>query len=319
MAGESRQAQGTVQDLRYLVLINRGAGTVRSIGADAVVALVSEGLEPHGAVDVRLAEGGEIGPLVDVALAQQSADVIVVGGGDGTVASVAAKLLGRDVALAVLPLGTMNMVSKAAGFTQSLPAAIAEIAAGEVRAVDAGQVNGRVFLHQVSFGIQPRVVRIREKIGYRSRLTKILSGIAAMTAVLSRPRAVRMVGEVGGKLMPFKVPALMISNNPYRADKPRLPERLDGGLLGIYLVKARRWPDYGRLVIRALRGTWKDDAMVEVMEAADIRLRARRKGSDAKVLASVDGELVYLASPIEIASLPQALKLVMPREPAPPS
>lgn len=319
MAGESRQAQGTAHDRRYLVLINRGAGTVRSLGADAVVALVSEGFKSHGTVDVRLAEGSEIGPLVDKALAQNAADVIVVGGGDGTVASVAAKLLGQDVALAVLPLGTMNMVSKAAGFSQSLPAAIAEIASGEVRPVDAAQVNGQVFLHQVSFGIQPRVVRIRERIGYHSRPTKMLSGIVAVVAVLSRPRAVRMVGEVGGKLLPFKVPALMISNNPYRADKPRLPERLDGGMLGIYLVKATRWPDYGRLVIRALRGTWKDDAMVEVMEAADIRMRARRKGSDAKVLSSIDGELVYLTSPIEVASLPQALKLVMPRGPAPAS
>ncbi len=152
---------------RYLAIINRGAGTVRSRGAELVRDLVEQGLKETGEADVRLVEGREIAGIVAEALAAKSADIIVVGGGDGTIASVAGQLAGSDIALAVLPLGTMNMVSQAAGFTQTLEDAIHEIAVGEAQAVDVGRVNGRAFLHQVSFGIQPRVVRIREKIAIR--------------------------------------------------------------------------------------------------------------------------------------------------------
>ncbi len=113
-----------------------------------------------------------------------------------------------------------------------------------------------------------------------------------MVNVLSRPRPVRMIGEVDGQLMRLKLSALAVSNNAYRADKPRLPDRLDGGVLGVYMLRATRWRDYVRLAMAALRGTWKDDEMIEATEARQVRLRAKRKAKGAKVLASIDGELV---------------------------
>ena len=302
---------------RYLVILNQGAGTIRSRGVETVRASIGKGLSGSGAVDIRSVDGDGIDALVDDVLASGSADIIVVvGGGDGTVAAVAGKLAGTEVALAVLPLGTMNMVSQSAGFSQNLEQAVAQIASGQIKPVDVGRVNGRVFLHQVSFGLQPRVVRIRERIGYNSRLTKMLSGTVAMLAVLSRPRPVRMVGEFDGRLIRLKLTALFVSNNLYRIDRPRIPVQMDGGELGIYMVKAWRWRDYVRLVLAALRGTWQDDAMVDVQAVKALRLNVRRKASHGKQLASIDGELAYLESPIDIVSDHLALRLVMPPEAA---
>ena len=73
-----------------------------------------------------------------------------------------------------------------------LAAALGQLHAAEVKLVDAGRANGRLFLHHVSFGLQPRMVRIRERLGYRSRLTKMLAAVRASFAVLLKRRRERL-------------------------------------------------------------------------------------------------------------------------------
>ncbi|MFT3987021.1 diacylglycerol/lipid kinase family protein [Aestuariivirga sp.] len=242
-----------------LVIINRQSGTVRTMGEDAVAQRVEKGFSQKQPVEVSLVKGGEIASTVASAIAGQRYQTIVVGGGDGTVASVAGQLAGTGITMGVLPLGTMNMVAQAIGIPANLEQAVTALADGHAVAIDVGRVNGKAFLHQVSFGIQPRVVRIRERIGYSSRLTKMLTGLTAIFAVLARPRTIRMIAEEEGTLSRLRIPALAISNNVYRSDKPGIPVRLDGGVLGIYAVSAKRWRDYIRIALATLRGTWKEE------------------------------------------------------------
>lgn len=297
---------------RFLVIINRGSGTVRSLGVEAVKAMVEGTLKDKAEADVDFLDGSEVISRVERSLNEGRHEVIVVGGGDGTLSSVAGRLVGTAVALAVLPLGTMNMIARTLGIEGSLEQALATIAAGDIANVDVGRVNGRVFLHQVSFGMQPRVVKLREKIGYRSRVTKMLSGVAALLGVLSRPRPVRLIGMVDGQLVKLKLPALSVSNNIFRDDRPAIADRLDGGTLGVYMITARRWRDYLRLMLAALRGTWKDDDMVDARPAQTVRIETRRFAGQ-KILASIDGELTYLEAPVELVIDPGALRMVVPR------
>jgi len=297
---------------RFLVIVNKGSGTVRSLGEEAVRAAIETGFSGAGTVDIRFVDGEALVPTIAKAREADSLDAVIVGGGDGSLASAAAMLIGSPIALGVLPLGTMNMVVKSAGISTTLGEAIRQAATGQVRSVDVGQVNGQVFLHQVSFGLQPRVLRIREKIGYRSRITKMLSGAVALAAVMARPRVLRLSGKVDGQPVNLTLPAFAVSNNVYRDDRPSIPARLDGGELGVYMISARQVRDYVRMVLAALRGTWKDDAMVEARHASHVRVEPRRRKTGGRLLASVDGELVYLSAPVDITIAPQALQLIMP-------
>ena len=65
--------------------------------------------------------------------------------------------------------------------------------------VDAARAGGRLFLHHISFGIQPRMVRIRERLGYSSRLTKMLAGLRALVSVLLKPQSQRLSLEIDGR------------------------------------------------------------------------------------------------------------------------
>ncbi len=78
---------------------------------------------------------------------------IVVAGGDGTVRSVAFQLLGQDVALGILPGGTAMNVAQSLGIPLDLDAAAGVLAAGNVTAMDVGEVRGQPFLEIASIGL----------------------------------------------------------------------------------------------------------------------------------------------------------------------
>ncbi len=116
------------------------------------------------------------------------------------------------------------------------------------------------------------------------------------------------MGGIDGQIVRLTLPALVVSNNLYRVDRPSIPVRLDGGVLGVYMITATRWRDYIRLMLVALRGTWKDDEMVNAVEAREVRLAPRR--GKGRLLASIDGELTHLKAPVGITIEPRALNLI---------
>ena len=83
---------------------------------------------------------------------------IVAAGGDGTVRSVAFQLLGSEVALGILPLGTAMNVANSLGIPLELEGAAEVLAAGNVRAIDVGEVRGTPFLEIASIGLGAEVL-----------------------------------------------------------------------------------------------------------------------------------------------------------------
>jgi hypothetical protein len=92
-------------------------------------------------------------------------DVIVMGGGDGSIRAAASVLAGGNVPLGILPLGTFNHFARDLHLPFDLEAALAVIARGHVRLVDVGEVNGQVFLNNSSLGIYPHLVAERDRKG----------------------------------------------------------------------------------------------------------------------------------------------------------
>ena len=83
--------------------------------------------------------------------------IVVAGGGDGTVNAVASHLAGSDIALGVLPLGTLNHFAKDARIPLELEAAVRTIATGRRVPMDAAEVNGRLFINNSSIGLYPHI------------------------------------------------------------------------------------------------------------------------------------------------------------------
>jgi diacylglycerol kinase family enzyme len=303
--------------LSCLVVINRRSGTVRSRGAEAVRDLVELALaDTFHPLIVKLVDG-DVLPEIDMALKAGTADVVIAGGGDGTISSAAELVLQHGAILGALPLGTMNLFVRALGFSPVLDVALQQIKHATVQAVDVGVVNDKLFLHQVSFGIQPRLARLRERMGYNNRFTKMLAGARALITLAMSARPVRVNVLMGNQHVKVKSPMIVVSNNLLGAKQDAsLPERLDQGILGLYVLNDASLRTLIRLAQAYLLRRRRPETAIEQRSGVALTIKRRpRKFSQVKktrkaLLSSIDGEVVLLKNPVHIEIRPRALRVL---------
>ena len=102
--------------------------------------------------------GTDLGPTLDRIVSTRP-DVLVIGGGDGSIGAAAHRLVHSDITLGVLPLGTANDFARTLGIPTDIPAAIDNLVHGKVVDVDIGRVDGRAYLNVASVGLSVAVTR----------------------------------------------------------------------------------------------------------------------------------------------------------------
>src|SRR3954470_15068503 len=145
---------------RPYFILNGKSGSCHAEQASQTIERIATQYDAEAQIHI-LRDGANIRDRVQAALAK-GADSVVGGGGDGTLNSVAAALVGSGVPLGILPLGTLNHFAKTLGVRFSLEDAIRDVFEGGIREVDVGDVNGHVFLNNASIGLYPRIVLERE-------------------------------------------------------------------------------------------------------------------------------------------------------------
>src|SRR5688500_3590360 len=180
--------------MKVIALINAAAGTR---GGDDRLAEAREALAKAGVeADVRPTEGANLTDAARAALAQ-GADVVIAGGGDGTVSAVAGVLAGTPALLGVLPMGTLNHFARdmrvpprpehaARLIADALRDAEPSPAGRRVHAVDVGDVNGRCFVNNASIGLYPHIVSKRERQQERFGRNKWVAMFVAIVSVFRR-------------------------------------------------------------------------------------------------------------------------------------
>lgn len=122
--------------------------------------------------------GGDLGRTLELAVTDGH-DLVLVGGGDGTVASAAGLVAGTDVVLGVLPLGTANDLARTLEIPRDLSGACAAFAEGKVVDIDLGRANGQPFLNVASAGLS---VAVTEALS--PRLKRLIGPLAYGVATL---------------------------------------------------------------------------------------------------------------------------------------
>jgi diacylglycerol kinase (ATP) len=95
----------------------------------------------------------------DLARRAANFDLVIVCGGDGTVASVGLAACEAKLPVGILPLGTANDLARTLGLPLDLEAACEVIAAGRTRRIDLGLVNGQAFFNVASLGLSVEVAQ----------------------------------------------------------------------------------------------------------------------------------------------------------------
>jgi diacylglycerol kinase family enzyme len=235
---------------------------------------------------------------------------ILVAGGDGTIATAAAALVGTRTELAVLPGGTLNHFARDLGISTVAAEAVTLASGPACRGVDVGSVNGRIFLNTSSVGAYVRFVRERESLektfGYR-----FASAIAAFR-ILFTLRLMGVEVMVEGTRRIYRTPLVFIGVGERGLQIPTLGQRLPDGQRGLHVMVVRGRSRARMLALAlatAARGMDSNSRSPEFESFIVDTLRIDMRGMGT---VAVDGEIVNLSAPLEYTLMRDALTVVCP-------
>lgn len=173
--------------MAVLVILNAKAGTLVSAGETNQAERIRERFAARGIeAEVRDVPGDELSAVTAEARSSNRYELIIAGGGDGTLNTIASALVGGDVAFGVLPLGTFNHLAKELGIPLELDAAIDALAAGRDEPFNVGEVNGHVFLLFMAIGIYSDIIKHRDAQRAARGRKKMWAGTIAFFKMLVR-------------------------------------------------------------------------------------------------------------------------------------
>jgi diacylglycerol kinase family enzyme len=268
----------------------------KSGGGKAERFQVAREARARGVEPIELHLGDDLATLVRDAIAN-GADAVGVAGGDGTQAIVAAIASEHGLPYVCVPAGTRNHFALDLGVDRDdVVGALEAFTKGRERLVDLAEVNGRVFVNNVSLGVYAEAVQ-RE--GYRdAKLRTIAETMPTVLGPSGDTLDLRFSGADGREQKTSAV--VLVSNNPYRLGRAIASgtrPRLDAGVLGITVIEA---------------GAARDGAKrVQQWTAPSFDVR-----SEAPIAAGVDGEALKLDPPLQFRTKPQALRVrIAPQHP----
>jgi diacylglycerol kinase family enzyme len=247
--------------------------------------------ERRGFEVVELGAGDELEELVRAAVGR-GADGLAMAGGDGSQALVAAIAAEHDLPYACIPSGTRNHFALDLGVDrEDVVGALEAFVDGGERYVDLGEVNGRVFVNNVSLGVYAQAVSQDD---YReSKLRTLLDTLTDTLGAGGETIDLRWVDPDGAEQVSAAL--VLISNNPYLLG-PTLGSgtrpRLDSGVLGIVDFHPPT-PGVGEQAVR-----WYE------LAAAELEIQA-----DGPVPVGIDGESLTLEPPLRFRVRQQALRV----------
>jgi len=295
----------------FYVILNARSGTATEIAhhpetlQDAFAAAGLEAIidaEFETPLDARIAKA-----------VASACDAVVAAGGDGTVTAVAAALhtADTDKVMAILPLGTANLLARDLGIPLDLPQAVAQLALMEPHAIDVGEVNGRPFLHKVVVGTIPELAAGREHIRGKPGIGATIGFLRYVTRRLVRARrfAVEITTDDGDKRIE-RVQALAVGTNTYDEGFGRFFARpnLDQGYLSLYTLRHLNPGDAIKLAALMVLGRWRDYEALSIRTAHSVTLRDKKKTRQVMF----DGEIMTLEMPMHFTIRPRALPILAP-------
>ena len=295
-----------------IVLLNRQGGAA-SRDPD-IAGTVCEALEQAGvAAEVELIGGGEC-EVRSRAVAKRGDPLLIVGGGDGTIAAAASALVGTKTVLGILPLGTLNHFARDIGVPTDLGEAAKLIASNSSRHVYVAEMNGRIFINNSAVGLYPLMVVDRDlqrkRLGRSKRLAMIVASVRTLVRFGRRRLTLTVNEERTGRV---DTPLLFVGNNDYRLDlgAPGQRESLEDGQLCVLVLRKKTRRGLIAASIRALLNRTRPDDMVRIDGVERLRVGSHR----ARLAVSLDGEVVPAEPPLDYRIRKRALRVIAPAAP----
>jgi YegS/Rv2252/BmrU family lipid kinase len=269
------------------------------------IKLASEIIEKKGfKADVLLTEKAGDGIALAKEALKRGASLVIAGGGDGTFNEVANGLAGTDTPMALLPMGTTNVLAKELNLPEDVRGAVETALSGRIHHVSLGKISynssSRLFFLMAGIGFDAGAVYgVHKKFKkYSGKGAYILSGLKSLLSWNPEKLSVEIDGEA---YEGYSV--IVCKGSKYGGHFRAAPDaRLTEPALYAVLMKGKRRTDFVRYALGVL--TRRHVRMKDVLYKKCMNVKV---SGDARM--QVDGD--YLGkTPAEIIVVPDALKLV---------
>ncbi len=300
--------------LKYYVIFNPQSGTALKSGLTA--GRLEDAFSASGMEALVDCQEGSLDERIERAL-QADPDIIVCAGGDGTATAIVQRIVGKGKPLALIPLGTANLLARDLSIPLSVDEAIGQLRNMVPIEIDVADVNGRIFLHSVTVGLIPAIAAARERVrgasvgaflGFaRYMIRRLNNARRTAVAIASRDTEDRIE----------RVHAIVVANNAYDQGWGKVFTRscLSAGVLSLYVLRRLRASDVLRLGAKMVVGSWQDDEALTAESVRSVTLRSKR----TRLSVMIDGETATLDTPLNFSVRPRALQIVAPAPSAKPS
>jgi diacylglycerol kinase family enzyme len=292
------------RSMKIRALINQRAGTAMDLSPDQMRTVVADAFVAEGhRIEIDILPPENLEPAIAEA-AKSDIDVLVIGGGDGTIRTAATHLMGTEKALGILPLGTMNRLAKDLEIPLDLASAAAYLATATPSRIDVAKVNGSIFLCNSLMGLTLRYSVARARMRGKPVTQRLPKYFATIREILSSRDKISITVDHGENRMRLRALSVAVTNNGYDENMTWLRRpRLDGGKLTMYVSKHRSGWGLAKAVGRALLGRWKGDPEMAKFTGDSFVINAP---SRRKRLAN-DGEISKFETPLHYEICPRAL------------
>jgi len=247
----------------------------------------------------------QLEPTLRRALAAKP-DLIILGGGDGTISGLVDFVKGTGAAIAVLPLGTANSFARSLGIPLDIAGAIEVIASGELRRIDLGMIDGDYFANCAAIGLSPQIAenvpsKLKRWFGRAGYLTW-----AAYEFTRFHPFTL-IVGE-GPDAKRLRVVEVRIANGRFHGGTELIDDAsVDSGEIVVQVVQghARR-----RLLRNWVNGVLRRDARHE--DTLSFSGKSLRIATEPPLPISIDGE-VLAHTPVTARIAAGVIDVMVPR------
>ncbi len=236
-------------------------------------------------------------------------DLVIIGGGDGTLNAAIEGLVETQLPLGILPLGTANDLARTLKIPQSIPQACQVIALGYSQRIDLGKVNHKHFFNVASLGLSVQIT------GQLDKHTKHRWGVLAyaVTAlkVIWKARRFRAEIRMGEDSIHVRTIQIAVGNGRYYGGGMAVADdaTIDDQRLDLYSLEYDRWWQIIVLLPAMWRGTHANMPGVRTLEGKEFEIYTRKPQP-----INADGEIVTY-TPATFRLVPQAIEVFVPNLP----
>ncbi|QLE56796.1 lipid kinase [Nostoc sp. TCL26-01] len=233
-------------------------------------------------------------------------DLVIVGGGDGTLNTVVDALVETQLPLGILPLGTANDLARTLGISNSLSEACRTIAQGELRQIDLGWVNGKHFFNVASLGLSVKITRRLTK-EFKRRWGILAYAVTAIQVIWeSRPFS----AEIRYKNQAFHVKTVQIAvgNGRYYGGGMAVVHdaSIDDQRLDLYSLEIKHWWEIIPLLPAMRNGRHIHRQNVRALHGQEFAVYTRKPRP-----INTDGEITTY-TPATFRVIPKAVSVLVP-------